>query len=121
MTKRCVFLGFAVLILVLLWWRTGWGELWAVCRQLDPLWFAAALAMFVPQTLLSGARWSWIVGAYQPLGLRRATELVLMSSALNVVLPSKLGDVAKGAFLHADLPGGDACPVCGREAGAAQA
>jgi len=105
--KRFALLGLGVLILGLLWWGTGWRELWAVCRQLDPVWLAMALAMFVPQTLLSGARWSWIVGTYQPLGLVRATQLVLVSSALNVVLPSKLGDVTKGAFLHSDLPGGD--------------
>jgi uncharacterized protein (TIRG00374 family) len=58
--------------------------------------------------LLSGWRWSWIVGAYQPLGGWRATELVLASSALNIVLPSKMGDVVKGIFLRRDLPGGDA-------------
>jgi uncharacterized protein (TIRG00374 family) len=106
--KRLFLLGFTLLILFLLWWRTGWNELWSVCRQLDPTWFAAALAMFVPQTLLSGARWSWIVRTYQPLGLLRATEFVLAGNALNIVLPSKLGDVAKGAFLRSDLPGGDA-------------
>jgi glycosyltransferase 2 family protein len=106
--KRFLLLGFTLLILFLLWWRTGWVELWSVCRQLDFTWFVAALAMFVPQTLLSGARWSWIVRTYQPLGFWQATEFVLAGNALNIVLPSKLGDVAKGAFLRADLPGGDA-------------
>ena len=106
MKKRLVLLGGALLILVLLWRRAGWNEIRAVCRQLDPIWFAVALAMFIPQTLLSGARWSWIVSAYQPLGFWRSTELVLASSALNVVLPSKLGDVAKGAFLRPISPVG---------------
>jgi uncharacterized protein (TIRG00374 family) len=64
--------------------------------------------MFVPQILLSGARWSWLVRTYQPLGFWRATEFVLAGNALNIVLPSKLGDVAKGAFLRSELPGGNA-------------
>jgi uncharacterized protein (TIRG00374 family) len=106
--KRLLLIGFTMTVLALLWWRTGWNELWTVCRQLDPIWFAAALVMFVPQILLSGARWSWIVGIYQPLGFWQATEFVLAGNALNIALPSKLGDVAKGAFLRADLPGGDA-------------
>jgi len=100
-------ISFTLLVLFLLWWRTGWVELWSVCRQLDLTWFAAALAMFVPQTLLSGARWSWIVGTYQPLGFWRATKFVLATSALNILLPSKVGDLAKGAFLRPDLPGGN--------------
>lgn len=107
MKKRLLLLGFTMLVLFLLWWRTGWVELWSVCRQLDATWFMAALAMFVPQILLSGARWSWIVSTYQPLGFWQATEFVLAGNALNMILPSKLGDVVKGAFLRPDLPGGD--------------
>ena len=63
--------------------------------------------MFIPQTWISAVRWCWLVRAYQPLGTWRATELVLASSSLNVVLPSKMGDVLKGAFLMKDRPGGD--------------
>lgn len=105
--KRALLVGLAAAILALLWWRTGWRELGATCATLDPAWLAATLAMLVPQTLLSGLRWSWIAGAFQPVSLGRATEMVLASSALNVVLPSKLGDIVKGAFLDRDRPGGD--------------
>lgn len=107
MRKRLVLLGLSLAILAVLWHQVDWRSLLGVCRRLDPLWFALALAMFVPQTLLTGARWAWIVRGWQPLGTGAATAMVLASNALNVILPSKMGDVAKGAFLRPDLPGGD--------------
>lgn len=108
MKKRYLLLAVSLLLLGVLWWKTGWRELWDVCRSSHGGWLAATLLMFVPQTLLSGWRWAWMVRAYQPLSGWQATELVLASSTLNVVLPSKMGDVLKGMFLRRDLPGGDA-------------
>jgi uncharacterized protein (TIRG00374 family) len=105
--KRLLLLAVSLGILAWLWSATGWTELWSQIKNLDPFWFVMALLMFIPQTLISALRWSWIVAAFQPLRLWRATELVLASSSLNVVLPSKMGDVLKGAFLMKDRPGGD--------------
>lgn len=107
MKKRLLLVAVSASILILLWRRTGWTELFDTCRKLDLAWFAAALLMFLPQTVLSGARWSWLVETYQPLGLRRGIETVLAASALNVILPSKMGDVAKGAWLDRGRPGGE--------------
>ncbi len=107
MTKRLLLLLLSLVALGILWWKTGWADLVDAVKSLDGAWFVAALLMFVPQTWLSGVRWSWIVGAYQPLGAWKATELVLASSTLNIVLPSKMGDVAKGAFLARGQAGGD--------------
>ncbi len=108
MIQRLVLIALGIVILALLWQRIGWREVIGVCLTLDPAWFAAALLLFIPQTLLAGARWAWIVRCYQPLAIGRATEIVLASSALNVLLPSKLGDLAKGLWLNRDEPGGDA-------------
>lgn len=105
--KRLALIALAAAALGVLWWKTGWAEIGATLRRLDGRWFAGALALFLPQVLISGVRWAWIVGTYQPLAVRRATEMVLASSALNVLFPSKMGDIAKGAFLRRDLPGGD--------------
>jgi glycosyltransferase 2 family protein len=104
---RLVLVAVSAGILAWLWSKTGWADLGRAIRRLDPLWFSAALLMFVPQTWISAVRWCWIVRPWQPLGTWRSTELVLASSSLNVVLPSKMGDVLKGAFLVKDRPGGD--------------
>lgn len=107
MIKPLALIALSIVILALLWRWIGWREVIDVCLTLDPAWFAAAILLFIPQTLLAGARWAWIVRCYQPLAIRRATEIVLASSALNVILPSKLGDIAKGLWLNRDEPGGD--------------
>ncbi|MGH8582940.1 MAG: lysylphosphatidylglycerol synthase transmembrane domain-containing protein [Gammaproteobacteria bacterium] len=107
MIRRLALIALSTVILALLWQRIGWREVIGVCLTLDPAWFAAAVLLFIPQTLLAGARWAWIVRCYQPLAIGRATEIVLASSALNVILPSKLGDIAKGLWLNRDEPRGD--------------
>ena len=108
MSRRLLGAALAVVVLVLVWRRAGWATLGETLAQLDGWWLAAAFFMFVPQTLGAAVRWTWLVGAYQPMGLARATAMVLAGQALSIVLPMKLGDVAKGAFLRRDLPGGDA-------------
>jgi hypothetical protein len=107
-SRRLLGAALAVVVLVLVWRRAGWATLGETLAQLDGWWLAAAFFMFVPQTLGAAVRWTWLVGAYQPMGLARATAMVLAGQALSIVLPMKLGDVAKGAFLRRDLPGGDA-------------
>jgi hypothetical protein len=108
MPKRLPLILVAAVILAALWSETGWEQAVTALRTLEPLWLAAAIALFLPQLLLLGGRWALLVGAYQPISLGRATADVLASSALNVIVPSNLGDMAKGACLRRDLPGGDA-------------
>lgn len=58
-----------------------------------------ALLLFVPQTLVSAWRWKLLV---QPLTRIRFVESlreVLAASALNLVVPAKLGDFSKAAML----------------------
>jgi uncharacterized membrane protein YbhN (UPF0104 family) len=105
--KRAVTLALAAAVLALLWWKTGVSELGETLSTLDPAWLAGAMALFVPQTLLSAVRWRWIVGFYQPISTARATAAVLASSSLNVILPSKMGDLLKGATLDPAREGGD--------------
>lgn len=107
MKKRIALLALAVVVLGVLWWRTGVTALSDTLARLRPGWLALALGLFVPQVLLSALRWTWVVGAYQPLAFARSLRTVLAASALNVILPSKLGDVLKGATLARDGDGGD--------------
>lgn len=58
-----------------------------------------ALLLFIPQTLVSAWRWKLLV---QPLTRIRFVESlreVLAASALNLVVPAKLGDFSKAAML----------------------
>lgn len=125
--KRASLLAVSLLLLVWLLRRVGGGELYDVLLGLDPLWLAAAFAMFVPTTLLSAWRWQVVAADVQSLSLGRALGMVLAASAANVLLPAKLGDVGKGAFLRAEAGAsagtgeGDAAPGGGRAEGLALA
>lgn len=66
--------------------------------------------MVVPLTLLTAYRLAKVVPPARPLGFRESLSLTLAGSAMNLVLPSKMGDVAKGWFLtsRGHLRGGQA-------------
>ena len=68
-------------------------------HQLDPLWLSLSLALFVPQTLVSAWRWSAWIAPWARLTLGQSVEQTLAASALNLVVPSKLGDLSKAAFV----------------------
>lgn len=98
MRKRYLLLAVSVTILGVLWWRVGWHQLARGVAGLHYPFFVAALALFIPQVWVSGWRWDRLVYPRGEGRLGRSIQLVLAASALNVVLPSKLGDVAKGLF-----------------------
>lgn len=68
-------------------------------KNLDMFWFLLALGCFVPQTAVSGIRWQQLLRRVTPLRLGDCLQQILASSTLNLILPSKMGDLAKGYFL----------------------
>ena len=60
---------------------------------------ALALALFVPQVAVMAWRWQLIGSAVRPLSFWESCRMVLAGSSLNVLLPSKLGDMCKGLML----------------------
>lgn len=68
-------------------------------RQINVWLLLAALGLFVPQVMVTSWRWRWMVADILPLGLLEAAQLILAGKALNVLLPSKLGEMSKAYFL----------------------
>jgi hypothetical protein len=71
-------------------------------RRADGAGLAFALALVVPLTLLTARRLQALVPPSAHLGLWAACRLILLGSMLNMVLPSKMGDVAKAYFVTRD-------------------
>jgi uncharacterized protein (TIRG00374 family) len=68
-------------------------------KNLNLLYFAISLIFFIPQTYVSAKRWQWILAPQCVISLWKSATLILASSTLNIILPSKVGDFAKALFL----------------------
>ena len=70
-----------------------------VFAQCDVFWLVTSLAMVVPLTLATAWRLDQLMPAGVRLGVGETNRLILAASVLNLVLPSKMGDVAKAWFM----------------------
>ena len=101
--KRILSLVFSVAILALIYWKIGpenRARLLAIFAECDRAWMVASLAMVVPLTLFTAWRLQQLMPARGQLGFGEANKLILVASVLNLVLPSKMGDLAKAWFLR---------------------
>jgi uncharacterized membrane protein YbhN (UPF0104 family) len=65
----------------------------------DPFWLTISVAMIVPITLLRAIRFLWVAPPGALPGVAEAFRLTLVSTALNVFLPAKSGDLIKSYFV----------------------
>ena len=65
----------------------------------DKVWLVASVGMIVPITYLRAVRFYYVTPRGALSDTTEAFRLTLVASALNVFLPAKAGDLAKGYFL----------------------
>ncbi|MEM9770791.1 MAG: lysylphosphatidylglycerol synthase transmembrane domain-containing protein [Cyanobacteria bacterium P01_D01_bin.73] len=100
--KRIISIIVSAIILVVIYTRIDFAGLIDVFKNCDPLWMAISLGMVVPLTLST----SWRLQQLMPreyahlLSFGEANKLILAASVLNMVLPSKMGDIAKAYFMR---------------------
>lgn len=87
-------------ILAAIYWRIDLGRMAAAFQQSRWGWLVLGLALVVPLTLLTAHRLQRLMPAGAPLRLGEAVSLTLAASVLNLVLPSKMGDLAKSYFMR---------------------
>lgn len=95
--KKLVGLIVSLALIAFIWWHVDLAAIGAAMRAADPRWLAAGLATVIPLTLATAHRFRRLSST--PLGLGSASRLILTASTLNLVLPSKLGDLAKSVVL----------------------
>jgi uncharacterized protein (TIRG00374 family) len=98
--KRLISFVISVALLALLFYRVDRVQLAAYLKATHWGWFALAIAMFVPQIGLIAWRWRQLVRLFTHVSWSEAVQQILASNTMNLILPSKLGDLAKGVFLH---------------------
>ena len=101
--KKLLSLLISLGILALIYWKIGpehRAELMRIFRDCDPLWMTLSLGMVVPLTLMTSWRLQQLMPARGQLSFGEANRLILVASVLNMVLPSKGGDIAKAYFMR---------------------
>jgi uncharacterized protein (TIRG00374 family) len=98
--KQILSLLISATLLAILLWRVDARAVLDILSGIHLGWFLLAMVFFVPQTVVIAWRWQLISRPLARLSMRESLRQVLASNTLNLVLPSKLGDLTKGVFLH---------------------
>jgi hypothetical protein len=97
--KRIVALLLSVVIMAVIFSRIDLGEFRRSLAQMNLFLFAVGILFFIPQVAISAYRWQVMVRKKVRIGLGESAALVLASNALNILLPSRAGDLSKAYFL----------------------
>jgi glycosyltransferase 2 family protein len=97
--KKLISLIVSLGLLALIYWKIDFTKLGPVFANCDPWWMAASLGMVVPLTMLTAWRFQQLAPPDARVGFGEANRLILSASVLNLILPSKMGDIAKALFL----------------------
>ncbi|MGF1536265.1 MAG: lysylphosphatidylglycerol synthase transmembrane domain-containing protein [Elainellaceae cyanobacterium] len=98
--KRLISLVVSLGILTLIYWKIDFAGLLQVFRNCHILWMLVSLAMVIPITAASAWRLQVLSPPQANLTAAEANRLILAASSLNMVLPSKMGDIAKAYFMR---------------------
>jgi glycosyltransferase 2 family protein len=101
--KRLLSILVSVAILAFMYWKIGpenRDKLLAIFRDCDGLWMTLSLGMVVPLTMFTSWRLQQLMPSRGQLSFGEANRLILVASVLNLVLPSKGGDIAKAWFMR---------------------
>ncbi|NET55065.1 MAG: flippase-like domain-containing protein [Symploca sp. SIO2E6] len=96
--KRLISLVVSLIILAIIYWKIDFQGLIKVLANCNPWWMAISLGMVIPLTMFTAWRLQQLMPS-STLGFGEANRLILAASVLNMVLPSKMGDIAKAYFL----------------------
>lgn len=97
--KRLLLVAISLAILGMIYWRIDLHKLIQVFQAGNGLWMLVSLSMVVPITLCTAWRLEQLMPPGVTLGMGETNRLILVASALNVVLPSKMGELAKAYFI----------------------
>ena len=98
--KLLISIGVSLLILGVIYWKIDIINIKDALVQVDVPVFIGALLILIPTTLLSALRFSMLLSGENKPTLGLATKLILAGSTMNVILPSKMGDMLKSVFMR---------------------
>lgn len=98
--KRLISIAVSLIILAVIYWKIDFSGLIEVFQNCDRFWMSVSLLMLVPLIAITSVRLQQLTPSSAHLDFAEANRLILASSVLNMVLPSKMGDIAKAYFMR---------------------
>jgi hypothetical protein len=98
--KRFISIAVSVAILLIIYSKIDFRGLIEVFQNCDRLWMAVSLGMVIPITMVTSWRLQQLMPKGTSLGFIESNRLILGASVLNMVLPSKMGDIVKAYFMR---------------------
>ena len=96
---RLVSLAVSGVLLVSLYSSLDVGLVGETLRHTDKFWLLISVGMIVPITILRAVRFRLVAPPAALSGVGEALRLTLVSTALNVFVPAKAGDLIKSYFV----------------------
>ena len=97
--KRFISIAVSVAILFIIYSKIDLQQLFGVFQDSNPFWMVVSLGMVIPITMVTSWRLQQLMPRAGTLDFLEANRLILGASVLNMVLPSKMGDIAKSYFM----------------------
>jgi hypothetical protein len=98
--KKFISIFISVVILFYIYAQIDVGNLIRVLQNCHVFWTIISLGMFIPIVLITSWRLRLLMPQETSLSFVEANRLTLGASVLNMVLPSKMGDLAKAYFMR---------------------
>jgi uncharacterized protein (TIRG00374 family) len=98
--RRAISVMISMIILSIIFYKIEVGHLVSIFKNSSLGWMSLAVVMFIPTTIGTAYRFKILAPKQAGVSYLEALRLVLAGSSLNMVLPSKMGDIAKGYFVN---------------------
>lgn len=102
--RKLIGLTVSLILIGAIYWRIDRDALWLTLRDADGWWLIGSLGMIIPLMAMTAWRLRLLMPHPERLSLAEAMRLTLIAAVLNMVLPSKMGDLVK-AYAVADRCG----------------
>lgn len=98
--KKLISIALSLFLLIILYLKVDFLDLLAVFQSSDRAWMMLGMGMVMPITMLTAWRLQQLTPNKANLSFAEGNRLILAASVLNMVLPSKMGDLAKAYFIQ---------------------
>ena len=87
-------------ILFFLYRKLDLGAIFEVLSTSSPMWLSISISLIIPVTMANALRFKWASTSDRSLSYIDAFALTVISIAMNLFLPAKLGDLSKSHFIY---------------------